>query len=55
MDRPAAVTLYRCVRCGHAERAVEAPLHCGERMRALAVEMAPPKRRACCLGRRRGM
>ena len=44
--------LYRC-RCGHAERAAEAPLHCGERMKALAVEMAAkPERKRCCWKRR---
>lgn len=52
------MTLYRCARlgCGHAERAVEAPLHCGLRMSALAVEMAPPKpKKRCCLGKRRAL
>ncbi len=55
MDRAQPVTpltLWRCSRCGHAERAEVTPLHCGERMRALAVEMAPKKRKGCCWKRR---
>lgn len=50
------LTLWRCSRCGRAVRSLEAPLCCGQRARALAVEMVPAKKKRCCLGaRRRGL
>ena len=48
------LTLWRCERCARAVRSLEAPLCCGQRAKALAVEMAPEtKKRRCCLGARR--
>lgn len=47
------MTLWRC-RCGRAVRAAEAPMCHGMPMAAVAQEVAEqPKRKPCCLGKRR--